>query len=151
MSRPQRPLSQLLRTLPQELFERIYHATFTAPPTVIYIVEPFPPPHLLEVSRDSRSLFARSYYSSTAFAFDAPATLTKWLRCFTPTHRSMLETIVIVRWESPIAWPRAERDLKSDFAKWHGQDLADKIIFVDPDEVDYSFESSSWMLLTYSW
>lgn len=134
-ARPQRDLAQLLLTLPQELFDRIYIETFTAERQTVKIRRGrYTPPKLLSISRDSRTLFASSYYANTLFRFGEFRTCCIWLETREAAHRGMLTKITVAR--SPV-W---ESLVRSMIEKQFGQGLGAKVAFVDLDQV------SSWML-----
>ncbi|KXS98307.1 hypothetical protein AC578_6828 [Pseudocercospora eumusae] len=121
---PPRSLRDLLHTLPQELYDEIFHMTFTADAAirklniafkkrVVYksstkgsicwrepyfysnVAAVFPP--LLHVSRSTRAQFAKSYYGQGAFvaAHDRDA-VRKWAEILPSDHRSLLGHVSIV-------------------------------------------------------
>ena len=72
--------TQLLHSLPQELYDNIYDEVFTSPVQRTDIDLSYRPPHLLSVNSGSRRQFAKSYYHNTAFIFDIDVILHRWLR-----------------------------------------------------------------------
>ncbi|EME80099.1 uncharacterized protein MYCFIDRAFT_77881 [Pseudocercospora fijiensis CIRAD86] len=60
-------LHDLLHTLPQELFDKIYDMTFAVnPAATIAVDESYKPPVQLQISRATREDFAKRYYGSQA-------------------------------------------------------------------------------------
>lgn len=73
-----RLIAELLKTLPQELYDMIYKRTFRANPDgVVSLKDGNAFPSLLHVDRQTRETFAESFYSNTTLTFggkmDRPA------------------------------------------------------------------------------
>lgn len=106
-----------LESLPQELYDQVYVATFTAPPGVRDLTKyhtgtRFAAINLLHVSRDSRKLFAATYYGNgNSFSFRglkfspyadyghefAINEARIWLKSVPEAHRALIHEVVLTR------------------------------------------------------
>lgn len=108
-----------LETLPQELYDMIYFATFAAPPKfrdLLDIVEVRHNLKLLQISSTTRKLYAEGYYGHNApfkIYGDIPIEVKDWLRSLPEPHRALLHRIHIVP-RAPYAplWPETVRQKK---------------------------------------
>ncbi|KAF7196648.1 hypothetical protein HII31_02018 [Pseudocercospora fuligena] len=92
-----RPLHELMRTLPQELFDRIYEYTSSCNVTSITITRKYKSPPQLALSRAIRTKFAAQYYTRT-ITFRFKNTLKKnfalaWLKSLPYAHLQMIQGI----------------------------------------------------------
>lgn len=59
-----------LEKLPQELYDKIYHAVFAFDADVVTIDKHYVPPKQLHIDHTSRETFATRYYTNTIFQID---------------------------------------------------------------------------------
>ncbi|KXS95454.1 hypothetical protein AC578_4715 [Pseudocercospora eumusae] len=92
-----------IHNLPRELFDIIYRKTFTSPPSASHI-EPgtYSPPSLLQTDRQSRAMFAESYFANSTFILPSEELLTRWLISLDPKHRALIQEITCVLWNETI-------------------------------------------------
>lgn len=96
-------LASLVQALPAELYNKVLELTFTADRNVHEIDRFYVPPKLLQVSRNTRAMFARSYYGngSQSDSSDPPtfyaslALCSKWIGLLTQAHVDLLQEVRI--------------------------------------------------------
>lgn len=86
-------LNTRVQSLPAELFHEIYIHTFTASSSLRTIDKDYKPPHLLQVNRHSRALFAKSYYGSGSIFCTFLDVLQAWMRHIQRTHAEQIGEI----------------------------------------------------------
>ncbi|EME78695.1 uncharacterized protein MYCFIDRAFT_178807 [Pseudocercospora fijiensis CIRAD86] len=99
-----RPLSYFVQSLPQELFDLIYEATFTVAPGTLMLSEQSRanmPRSLMQIDRYSRAKVAEQYYANTIIA-TSYTHMEDLLAIMTPQHKRFLRLIYVV-----IPWPEA--------------------------------------------
>ena len=87
-------LTEKLHSLPQELYDCIFDAVFTATTHRIDIGHSYRPPYLLSISSATRKQFAKTYYANTTFVVDNDVILHQWLRGISAAgHLDLIEDI----------------------------------------------------------
>ena len=99
-------LDELVQDLPRELYDEILRLTFTAEPAAHLIDKAYKPPKRLRVSRQTREMFAASFYGSSVF--DIPEYINikhvyisenhyarKWLDSLPAAHVELLKNVRI--------------------------------------------------------
>lgn len=107
-------LRSTLETLPQEIYDQIFEAVFTAPPGTRDLtggsnhnayLQDF---NLLRISRETRALYAKSYYGNqSCFYFKnhnsymgwvhSTFRVRSWLKLLPEAHRALLQEVVMAR------------------------------------------------------
>lgn len=89
-----------LQRIPQEIFDMIWNEVWICKPTIRRVRRSLTSgrsyhhvPHLMHVSRDTRHMFAISYYSNSVFIFPEPYDCFAWLGCVMPEYRKLLKDI----------------------------------------------------------
>ncbi|KAF7195045.1 hypothetical protein HII31_03719 [Pseudocercospora fuligena] len=114
-------LHDLIHSLPQELFDKIYDLTFAVhPATVVTIDRSYKFPIELQISRGTRRNFARRYYSTKAgFRVESNrenrSVLFDWLSNLPTRHQKRIRRIDVSGRLSPKDYEprRLKRSLKS--------------------------------------
>lgn len=124
-------LHSALDTLPQEIYDQIYEAVFTASPgnrdltkytdmPVLSYLQDF---KLLHISRETRALYAKSYYgnqscfrikshSYNGVDFSHHTTrVHSWLKLLPEAHRALLHEVVMVRTMASSAWAERRQEV----------------------------------------
>lgn len=99
-------LAQLIQALPTELFDTTFDFTFTAGEEIVMIDQHYTPPQLLQVNRESRELFATSYYETCTFVGQSSKLqyMTMWMHSLTDEHigsfRAVRYRVEVELWQS---------------------------------------------------
>ncbi|CZT15458.1 uncharacterized protein RCC_01314 [Ramularia collo-cygni] len=99
-------MRERLEDLPQELYDQIYKTVFTAPPGVRNMHNgDGVNTRLLQISRASRALYAKSYYGAGAdFVFTSEmylyhSTMLSWIQVLPAEHLEYIERITMISFE----------------------------------------------------
>lgn len=99
MASDPRTTRELLEFLPQELWDRIYHITFTIPAdSLIRIDDEYTPPSTMQVDRATRAAFAPGYYANNnnIFVLAYPDLAKNFALSFDYHHREFFRYIKVV-------------------------------------------------------
>ncbi|WPB03208.1 uncharacterized protein RHO25_007845 [Cercospora beticola] len=81
-----RDLSELLQTLPQELYSKIYDEVFNVVPNNVVVLDrSYRWPHLLHVDAASREAYAKSYFGLNTFFIHGSSEF-RWVRTLCDQH-----------------------------------------------------------------
>lgn len=83
-------LAQRVQDLPAELYDMVLEYTFTAGRERIEITPAYKPPPQLQVSRTTRDLFAKHYYTRARFFAPVWKTIKAFVRSLSIAHIIML-------------------------------------------------------------
>ena len=89
-------LADRVQALPQELYDEIYHLTFTAVPSIQHIskAKGYRPPSCLQVNRATRKTIAPVYYSSIFYITREDGW--RWIASLSRSHFEMLNEVRIL-------------------------------------------------------
>lgn len=86
-------LSALVQALPAELYDEIFHLTFTESGSPRTIDKGYKPPFLLQVNQKSRAQYARTYFGNASIFYISKTLLEKWTRSLPKDHINLLSDI----------------------------------------------------------
>jgi hypothetical protein len=105
---------QLVQTLPQELFDRVYDYTGTSGAGMIKVDETYRPPAMLQVTHAFRNTFADSYYTSNIFSFTTLEDCRQWLNVLERDHSARVRRI---RYNIPVKHSKSTLGIWSNYAQ----------------------------------
>ncbi len=90
-------LATRLQNLPTDLYNEIYQLTFTAPsePETRKIDQTTQPSHLLNVSQNSREIYAESYFGKNSPFYINMYGAKRWVQALQPSHAAKIKEIRI--------------------------------------------------------
>ncbi|KAF2482973.1 hypothetical protein BDY17DRAFT_323742 [Neohortaea acidophila] len=93
-----------LYSLPQELFNEIRKLVFEAPSGTRVIDKDYKPPSSLQVSKETREVFAKTYYGNGSVFEIEKAVAEKWIDTIPIKHTDLIQEVKIVGpgYEAPV-------------------------------------------------
>lgn len=109
-------LGTLMQTLPQELYDKIYHFTFGAVQVLKVTIDAnYQPPATLQVNRISRAIFCEAYYDACDFRFSNVQRFCQWLSEISASHQDMIQNVT---YEGPMSYVTDALGINHNEPKW---------------------------------